>query len=72
MNGRVGIILPAHARRYQVSFAGSQFNSMTPAQHISYAQVQEAQLYAKYIAKGGNKAVFGEWALAGALALTGS
>jgi hypothetical protein len=59
-------MLPMLHHRYQVSFAGSQFNSMTAAQHISYALTEEATLYAGYIARGGLPPMFGEWALAGA------
>ena len=51
-------------RRYQTSFAGPQFSSLSVQQQVQYAQNQKGQL-ANYIKGGGLKPMIGEWALAG-------
>ncbi len=52
------------ARRYQTSFAGPQFSSLSVAQQVQYAVNNHRQL-ASYIKGGGLKPMIGEWALAG-------
>ncbi len=55
--------IPA-ARRYQTSFAGPQFSSLSVAQQVQYAVNNQRQL-SNYIKGGGLKPMIGEWALAG-------
>ena len=53
--------------RYQLDWAGPQFNSMSVDQHVQFAMTRQRDQVAGYLKGGGLPPVFGEYALAGVL-----